>query len=782
MMNNLLQTDDADGAEICPANTENYDDSQELKKSCESKLSTILERALTESLISTNDDSDSNRAFTSEERINHIAECDNNSHDRNCDGDHLIEKCLNVRSSNAENLIINCDKIDVGSYEDVVSDCNGKEKLVKDKSLSHVEIERSDPSKHQELKVFDEVSAVVSLEVMTLLSNNLSDNLQQFDGNITVEATKTNNIKLSGDLMSIINIQKFIQKLLNKIGTKYVILDKVSVEDCCQCKANNQKPRRNIGRPKGKQQKRFSDVHVPVSSDLVSRINHVQTRSQRKSCSKQSEANDIPVNGSKSNDVRSKMRNDLNEDDVMDVQSKDEEQLMGNCSLSDERSLRDVISPTTIKEMNEESSYVSHVGDSSSFKYSCESCSYKSNGISHMDKHEEIHKFMKVLSCSSCEFSTLSSVHLKLHQRLHSSDIFKCKLCSYCAPERKLLAKHEVHKHGTRNGSQKKCNKAKTLDRQIFHCRHCNYETSRPKLYKRHLKRHQVWGVGSSVNFYECEECKYRTKRKEHFVRHMKNVHTNVRPFLCDLCGNAFKRADTLRHHVEVIHKVGLNQDAEKCTVKCDKCSKICRSVTHLREHLSVHSEERSFLCEICGASFKRISNQRKHVMNIHSNPRAHVCKFCDKRFNTAFAVRRHIKFIHTNDRAKDTSIVTREDSGAYLVTMVDPSIQNIVNSCVEEAISDPLNDNVTNPNEQAPSSSNIINVTSLNDIVVNSGSAVMAEQIIQVTNGGPTAIAIEETLDTHNSSTISNANQPCSFIQTSEAGTALLYLTTNFT
>ena len=68
----------------------------------------------------------------------------------------------------------------------------------------------------------------------------------------------------------------------------------------------------------------------------------------------------------------------------------------------------------------------------------------------------------------------------------------------------------------------------------------------------------------------------------------------------------------------------------------------------HLSEHQTRHSAVRSYLCEICGASFKTKSVQRHHVQTIHSNPRSFHCDQCDKRFNTRYALRRH-QHIHDN-------------------------------------------------------------------------------------------------------------------------------------
>ena len=62
----------------------------------------------------------------------------------------------------------------------------------------------------------------------------------------------------------------------------------------------------------------------------------------------------------------------------------------------------------------------------------------------------------------------------------------------------------------------------------------------------------------------------------------------------------------------------------------------------HLSEHQTRHSAVRSYLCEVCGASFKTKSVQRHHVTTIHSNPRSFHCDQCEKRFNTRYALRRH--------------------------------------------------------------------------------------------------------------------------------------------
>ncbi|XP_047500511.1 zinc finger protein 628-like [Penaeus chinensis] len=152
--------------------------------------------------------------------------------------------------------------------------------------------------------------------------------------------------------------------------------------------------------------------------------------------------------------------------------------------------------------------------------------------------------------------------------------------------------------------------------------------------------------------------------RREHFLRHIKNVHQNHRPFLCDICGKAFKRQDALKqHHVTHYQSMGGGSSGQigPYGFVCHICQKVCRSAAYLKEHKATHSEERSFLCEVCGASFKTRSVQRNHVQTIHRRPRSFTCPSCEKKFNTKYALRRHMKQHDTS--LEDAEVLTSVNS-----------------------------------------------------------------------------------------------------------------------
>lgn len=167
-------------------------------------------------------------------------------------------------------------------------------------------------------------------------------------------------------------------------------------------------------------------------------------------------------------------------------------------------------------------------------------------------------------------------------------------------------------------------------------------------------------------------------------MRHVNNVHGDKRPFLCHLCGKAFKRGDALLQHYQTHSEIG---PSENSNFKCNICEKTFRSHSHLLEHQAVHSDIRSVLCEICGASFKTRSVHRKHVLSIHRNPRAYSCDSCPKRFNTLFALKRHQKthMIKNNIPAStaevDNDVVSKE---------IETALTNL-NTCYTEPVSLPI-------------------------------------------------------------------------------------------
>ncbi|GFU01328.1 zinc finger protein [Nephila pilipes] len=293
----------------------------------------------------------------------------------------------------------------------------------------------------------------------------------------------------------------------------------------------------------------------------------------------------------------------------------------------------------------------------STYKHFCELCSFKTKRNSHFLKHMTIHeKVSTIYTCNHCSFRSVRLSHLRRHEMTHSTTIHSCADCHYQTNDIKFLLKHTKLKH---SGS-KNCTKNSSL---VLSCPHCSYQTTKQHYYDRHQRLH----CSKRTFIHQCEQCCYKTHRREHFIRHVTNVHGDQRPYLCHICGKAFKRGDALQQH----HQTHSELQSENTNYKCTICLKQFRSQSHLIEHQAVHSELRSFLCEICGASFKTRSVHRKHVQSIHRNPRAFTCDVCSKKFNTQYTLKRHKK-IHT----VKSSFISKPPTDATVTGDIDTTLK----------------------------------------------------------------------------------------------------------
>ncbi|XP_013416985.1 putative mediator of RNA polymerase II transcription subunit 26 [Lingula anatina] len=380
--------------------------------------------------------------------------------------------------------------------------------------------------------------------------------------------------------------------------------------------------------------------------------------------------------------------------------------------------------------------------DTLPFKFWCKMCSFKTKRKAQFDKHMTCHKvYKKLYACTKCTFKTIRLSVLKKHEiNTHSKECKSCPnaKCKYRTDNPVLLERHIKYKHKEHDEGKKKVN------RFLCPTEDCGYSSHSIMQFKRHLSCHAdiINGTDKIIMRYQCEKCAYSTKKKEHYLRHIKDVHTNQRPFLCDLCGTSFKRADALRQH-RVIH---MEKKSRIFRFKCSTCDKPFRSRAHLAEHMAMHTSIRSFLCEICGASFKTKSVQRKHVETIHKNPRAFECGQCPKRFNTKYALLRHQR---THDALNNqTQEVTQQVQQVIhsQATQLPPTVQSTQILIKPEDF------------HQTADGQTIVHIT-------HEGTNTAVP--VSVSNGTP----VEVTLEGYEQNT---------FIPSNEATTALLYLTTN--
>lgn len=105
------------------------------------------------------------------------------------------------------------------------------------------------------------------------------------------------------------------------------------------------------------------------------------------------------------------------------------------------------------------------------------------------------------------------------------------------------------------------------------------------------------------------------------------------------MCHTFFKSAANLVKHTTNFH----NPEARK--FKCDKCGKAFPFQSELKEHLTVHSEVRKFVCPAgnCGAKFKRKGELTKHFKT-HGDQPDIKCVECPLTFKSKKLLRLHLR------------------------------------------------------------------------------------------------------------------------------------------
>lgn len=111
---------------------------------------------------------------------------------------------------------------------------------------------------------------------------------------------------------------------------------------------------------------------------------------------------------------------------------------------------------------------------------------------------------------------------------------------------------------------------------------------------------------------YFCFICNEICWNYKALYQHFKSEHIEYRANICLYCGKYHKSGYDLKCHSEV--HISSKKD-EVGTFKCNLCPKSYSRKLQLQRHLDVHKNERSWICETCGTSFKSKSSLINHYM-----------------------------------------------------------------------------------------------------------------------------------------------------------------------
>eukprot|EP00088_Acartia_fossae_P047302 TRINITY_DN5128_c1_g1_i3.p1 TRINITY_DN5128_c1_g1~~TRINITY_DN5128_c1_g1_i3.p1 ORF type:complete len:552 (+),score=61.77 TRINITY_DN5128_c1_g1_i3:30-1685(+) len=198
----------------------------------------------------------------------------------------------------------------------------------------------------------------------------------------------------------------------------------------------------------------------------------------------------------------------------------------------------------------------------------------------------------------------------------HPDATFKCELCEKIFKTRKRL---RYHLHITHTEKPKICP-------------HCGKKYKTKKDFEIHIEQHATekpfscdvcskpFAGERALNYHKrthtkdksLQTCKTCGKSVINLVDHNYIVHSDEKRYKCDQCGAAYKRMELLKFH--------MNTHTGERPYKCDKCEKSYNRPVTLKNHLLTHNSDVTFQCEVCSRTFSFRSALKRHLRRVHGH------------------------------------------------------------------------------------------------------------------------------------------------------------------
>lgn len=150
-----------------------------------------------------------------------------------------------------------------------------------------------------------------------------------------------------------------------------------------------------------------------------------------------------------------------------------------------------------------------------------------------------------------------------------------------------------------------------------------------------------IYKIVDGVKLYECDLCGKGNITDRYKLQMHRQIHTDVRNWVCEICMSAFKTKEGLRGHSK-LH--------EEKFMFCDFCDAKFKVKHQLRCHMdAIHLGKRDHTCHLCGKSFSRVGTLRVHLKG-HLEEKKIQCEYCGFKAMNNGKMIRHMK-THTGER-----------------------------------------------------------------------------------------------------------------------------------
>ncbi|CAL8080229.1 unnamed protein product [Orchesella dallaii] len=265
--------------------------------------------------------------------------------------------------------------------------------------------------------------------------------------------------------------------------------------------------------------------------------------------------------------------------------------------------------------------------------YPCDHCSFQFVNFATLVSHFVLHNRPELKYCLECDdskrpkFRTRQHLLRHLHEvHGHNELVLKCDYenCSAIFYNGTMLARHRHIDH-----------------KRTYVCESCDRPFETQGLLDIHINV-----AHKKAKPFQCEQCPERFPSKLYLEKHMIREHNMVK-YKCEQCPEKiFTESHSLNCHLKKVHGIG---DME--FIQCQFCSKQFLHKGVLRRHELLHLDKRDFTCEVCGFATKTRRMLLNHmVSHVPDSEKKHACSYCPKTFALKKYLNNHLR-IHTLER-----------------------------------------------------------------------------------------------------------------------------------
>nr|XP_043627645.1 transcription factor IIIA-like isoform X2 [Erigeron canadensis] len=142
-------------------------------------------------------------------------------------------------------------------------------------------------------------------------------------------------------------------------------------------------------------------------------------------------------------------------------------------------------------------------------------------------------------------------------------------------------------------------------------------------------------------------------------------IFRDIRRYSCEYCGivrskKSIITSHILSHHQDKIEEQkGDEEELEKKGGKmnvCEECGASFRKPAHLRQHMSSHSFERPFTCQVdgCNSSYRRKDHLNRHIVQHHGESSDSPTKKCKSKSSVQGDKTEHARKTHDDSNTND--------------------------------------------------------------------------------------------------------------------------------